>query len=328
MKPIYRVKANGHDITALIRNRLICLEVTDESGFQSDRVSIELDDRDNLFDLPEKGAKLDISMGLERDDKPEMVHMGIFVVDEVGCSGPPDKLTIEGKAANMTDSLKEKKTRPWDNITLSDIVATIAGEHDLIPVTGTDLGSIHFDHIDQADESDLHFLTRLGKEHDAVAKAVSKRLLLIKKGQAKTATGKSLPTISITRQDFVEPGWEMSAQDRGKYKSVTAYFQDIKTGEKQSISVGSGKPVSVIRAPFATRERAMQAAQSRMDKLERGTSTLRGSVSARTDLLAEGQINVTGIRSGINGLWSLTKVTFKIDDSGFTVSFESEVPKK
>ncbi|MCP3943933.1 MAG: phage late control D family protein, partial [Desulfobacteraceae bacterium] len=48
----------------------------------------------------------------------------------------------------------------------------------------------------------------------------------------------------------------------------------------------------------------------------------------RTDLLAEGQINVAGIRPGVNGLWGLTKVTSKIDDAGFVVSFESEVPKK
>ncbi|MCP3941408.1 MAG: hypothetical protein GY710_08000, partial [Desulfobacteraceae bacterium] len=278
-------------------------------------MTIELDDRDNLFVLPEKGAELDISMGIEYDGKPKLVHMGIFVVDEIECSGPPDKINIEGKAANMTASLKEKKSRPWDNVTLSDIVGTIAGEHDLTPVVGVDLAGIKFVHLDQADESDLHFLTRLGREHDAVAKPVSKRLLMVKKGQAKTATGKSFPIVTIIRQDFVEPGWEMIAQDRGKYKTVTAFYQNITAGEKQSVSVGSGKSVFVIRTPFATKERAMQAAQSRMDKLARGISTLRGSVSGRTDLLAEGQINVAGIRPGVNGLWGLTKVTSKIDDA-------------
>jgi hypothetical protein len=327
MTPIYTIKANGNDITRLIKSRLISLTVTDETGWQSDQATIELDDRDNPFELPAKGAILDISMGFKKDGKRYINHMGAFVVDEVGISGPPDKLTIEGKAANMTASLKEKKTRPWDNVTLSDIVATIAGEHDFTPVVGAELAGIHFDHLDQTEESDLHLLTRLGREHDAVAKPVSRRLLMVKKGQAKTASGKSLPTVNLTRSDFVEPGWEMNTPDRGRYKSVQAFYQDIQAGEKKSITIGSGKPVYVIRSPLATQVQADQAARSRLDRLNRGTATLNGHLHPRTDLFAESRINITGIRPGVNGSWSLTKVTTKITDNGYAVSFNAEVPK-
>ncbi|MCG8632707.1 MAG: hypothetical protein MI863_02705 [Desulfobacterales bacterium] len=327
MTPIYAIKANGSDITALIRQRLILLEVTDETGFQSDRATIELDDRGNPFKLPAKGAELDIKMGYEKDGKRHLVHMGAFVVDEINITGPPDRLVIEAKAANMTATLKEKKTRPWDNVTLSDIVATIAGEHNLAPVVGSDLAGIRFDHLDQTEESDMHFLTRLGREHDAVAKPISRRLLMVKKGRAKTATGKSLPTVNLTRSDFITPGWDMQSPDRGRYKSVTAFYQDTRAGEKKPVTIGSGKPNAMIRTPFSTQARAEQAARSRLDRLDRGTATLRGSVSARTDMFAEGKINVSGIRSGVNGSWIMTKVTTKIHDNGLTVSFNAEVPK-
>lgn len=327
MTPIYTIKANGKDITRLIKGRLISLTITDETGWQSDRATIELDDRGNPFDLPAKGAELDISMGVEYSGKLAVRHMGIYVVDEISIIGPPDKLIIEGKAANMTASLKEKKTRAWDNVTLSDIVATIAAEQDLIPATGKDLAGISFDHLDQTGESDLHFLTRLGRKHDAIAKPAAKRLLMIKRGDAKTARGKTLPTVSLTRSDFTEPGWEMQAPDRGRYNAVTAFYQDTRNGDKIAVTIGSEKPVYTIRAPFATQAQADQAARSRLDKLNRGTATLTGHVVPRADLIADGRIHITGIRTGINGLWSLTSVTTEITDSGYTVSFNAEVPK-
>lgn len=327
MKPVYSIIAGGEDIAERIGNRLISITVTDETGYQSDRIEIELDDRGNPFEMPAKGAELDVRMGFEKDGKQTLQHMGVFLVDEVSVTGPPDKMIISGRAANMTASLKVKKTREWDNVTLSDIVSTIAKSHDLTPVVGSGLATISFEHLDQTQESDLHFLTRLGREHDAVAKPVFKRLLMVKKGEAKSASGKSLPTVSITRADFVDPGWEMQAPDRGKYKAVTAYYQDIQAGEKIPVTVGSGDPVYIIRSPFSNQALAEQAASSRLDKLERGTSTLRGHVSPRGDLIAEGRIEVTGIRPGVNGLWSLTKVTTKIDENGFSISFDAEVPK-
>lgn len=327
MTPIYTIKANGKDITRLIKGRLISLTITDETGWQSDRATIELDDRGNPFELPSKGVELDISAGFEIEGHRAIRQMGTFIVDEVGLSGPPDKLAIEAKAANMTASFKEKKTRAWDNVTLSDIVATIAGEHDLIPVVGVQLAGIQFDHLDQTQESDLHFLTRLGREHDAVAKPAFKRLVMVKRGEAKSATGRSMPTVPLTRSDFTEPGWEMQAPDRGRYNAVTAFYQDARNGDKIAVTIGSEKPVYTIRAPFATQAQADQAARSRLDKLNRGTSTLTGHVVPRADLIAEGRINITGIRTGVNGLWSLTSVTTEITDSGYTVSFTAEVPK-
>jgi len=327
LKPVYTITANDSDITAKVKDRLTELTITDETGHQSDRVTIALDDRGNPFVLPEKGAQLNISIGIEKSGAAPLVDMGTFVVDEVTAAGPPDRIIIEAKAADMTARLKGKKSRAWDNVTLSDIVSTIARAHNLTPVVGSDLSAIRFPHLDQTNESDMHLLRRLGREHDAVVKPASGRLVMVKKGQVKTATGKSLPLVSLTRKDFVEPGWEMTARDRGKYKSVTAFYQDINGGEKKKVTVGDGPPASILPSPFADETRALRAAQARLEKLARRTASLTGTVSSRTDLIAEGKINITGIREGINGSWILTKVTYKITDSGFTVSFTSEVPK-
>ena len=326
MTAVYSIKANGKDITGQVQQRLTSLEISDETGFRSDRVRICLDDRDAVFALPKTGARLDIRMGFREQDKAVVVHQGVFFVDEISCTGPPACLVIEGKASDMGAGLKEKKSRAWENVALADIVATIARAHDLAPVVGDELGQIRFAHLDQTDESDLHFLTRLGLEHDAVAKPVSSKLVLVKKGQARTASGKQLPMVVLDKKDFVAGGWDMYTRDRGKYGSVRAFFQDIPGGEKQSVTVGSDGPVYVIRSPFADRERAVRAAEFRLASLTRGISTLRGTVSARNGLFAEGLIRVTGIRSGVNGVWHLTRVVTRIDGTCLTVSFEATAP--
>ncbi|MDF1583908.1 MAG: hypothetical protein P1P78_11420 [Methyloprofundus sp.] len=65
MTPAYKILANQNDITAAIRDRLISLNITDEAGMQSDSITIVLDDRDNIIELPNKGAQLDVFIGPE-----------------------------------------------------------------------------------------------------------------------------------------------------------------------------------------------------------------------------------------------------------------------
>lgn len=46
--------------------------------------------------------------------------------------------------------------------------------HELEPSINSPLSNTLICRIDQTDESDLHFLTRLGKEHDAIAKLTNR----------------------------------------------------------------------------------------------------------------------------------------------------------
>ena len=93
------------------------------------------------------------------------------------------------------------------------------------------LKGLLIDHIDQANESDLAFLTRLAGQCDAIATVKSGRLMFIKAGQGTTASGQPLPAITITRQDGDQH--RFSVADRDAYTGVTAYWQDNKAAEKR-----------------------------------------------------------------------------------------------
>src|SRR5699024_6330028 len=116
--------------------------------------------------LPPRGAELRLALGWRGQP---LVERGTYIVDEVEHSGAPDALTIRARSADMRQGLPGKRTQSWDDLTLGDIIATIAGRHDLAAKTGQTLQGIYLEHIDQTEESDLHFLTRLAERFDAIA---------------------------------------------------------------------------------------------------------------------------------------------------------------
>lgn len=177
MTPDFSLIVSGDDITGLIRRRLISLTVTDEAGIKSDALDVTLDDRDARIAVPSPGAVIAVSLGYK---EVGLTPMGRYAADEVTLSGPPARLRFRGASADMGGALKSMKTRNFDEITLGDLVETMAGEHNLKSVVSDALGKIAYDHIAQVDESDMHLLTRLARNHDATVKAGA--LLLAERG--------------------------------------------------------------------------------------------------------------------------------------------------
>ena len=335
MTPAYRVLADDNDITTAIRHRLLSLRVTDEAGYQSDAVEIQLDDRGNKIALLRKGVKLDIALGYEEIG---LAAMGLFAVDEIELNGPPDAFTIRAKAADMRGSLKQHKTRSWDQTTIGSLVAAIAAEHGLEPRVGETLASVAIEHIDQTEESDLNLLTRLSKQYDAVAKPAGGSLLFVLRGEAKSAGGRDL-RIAIHRNQT--SGHRVTLADRGQYGAVAAHWQDLEAGEKVRTRAGEGEPVYTLRHPYPNAAEAQAAAQAKLRALNRGTGTLSLTLNpgmpallaetnkpANPPLAAGTRLALSGFRPGVDGDWVLTRVTHEISSSGYSTQAEAETPNE
>ncbi len=322
MTPKFRILAEGHDITAFIGDRRLDLRVTDEAGFSSDSVELTIDNRDNKVALPRTGAELEIFIGYEESG---LSRMGLYTVDEISLSGPPDKLTLTGKAANMCASLKARKTRSWDQVTIGNLVGQIAPEHGYVAKVSPTLASVTLAHVDQTEESDLHLLTRLAKEHDAVAKPAGGNYLFVPKGEAKTATGKNMPAVSLVKTDMHR--WNVTIADRGKYQSVTAYWHDTASAKRQAVSVGSGDPVCTLPGTYPDADAARKAAQGKKDALERGVSKLELTTDGNPYLAAEAKLNISGVMQGVNGEWVITRAVHTLDANGYRCTISADTPK-
>lgn len=320
MRPAYRIIAEGSDITALVRDRLVSLEITDNAGVVSDRLTLSIDDRDERIELPRKGAKIEVSLGYIG---APLVRMGRYTVDEVDVSGPLRVLTIRANAVDMTGAIRSPRERSWDGVTLGNLVSTIAGEHDLIPAVVSTLASRTLGHVDQT-ESDMQLLQRVCAENGGTCKIADGRLVVGVRASGVTAGGSELPAAVIDASDC--SGWNATLSDRGEYKSVKASYQDLAAAARTEVTAGSGEPAMTLRNSYASEAEAKQAADSKLKSLSRGTGkvSINGLVGDPT-MSAERPATLVGFRRGIDGSdWVISSVTHSLSDSGYTCGVEIE----
>lgn len=311
MRPTFQIIADGRDITALLRDRLVSLRIVDKPGVDADEVTVTIDDRDGAVALPRRGAMLEVSLGYEGEG---LTRIGRYRVDEVCSSGPPQQVVFSGRAADMSGKLKQVRRDAWEGVPLADIVGAVAGRNGLQPVCEV---KATVPRVDQLNESDLHFITRLARQYDATATVKGGKLLVLPRGgQSKTASGKPLPVLLLARRDITS--WSYRASDREAAGGATVRHHDPATGKTSSVTVGdaAGAPARVVRHAQATPGQAAALAKSAADRAARAEVSLSLSLPGRADLLAERKLRTDGIKPGIDGLWTIDSVEHEFSEQG------------
>jgi len=131
--PKYYVQVlyNGVNISNDISNHLLNLSYTDQVHGQSDEIEISLEDGDAKWRnewYPKKKDLLTVSMGPDQDSA---FDCGVFWIDEIEASGPPDVLIIRGLATGAKGVLNTKKSSAHEGKSLKDIATTIAKNNGL-----------------------------------------------------------------------------------------------------------------------------------------------------------------------------------------------------
>ncbi len=233
MRPTFQITAAGKDITGDISSRLVSLDVTDTIDETSDSLNITLEDTTQSLALPKSGAKLEVSIGYNGLN----TRLGAFVCDEVTVEGPPDTIQITGSSTPFVDdrggggqaSFTSRKSRSWDDKTIGDIVATIAGECGLEPVVDKDLKDITVEHIDQVSESDANLLIRLARDYGGILKPADGKLVFASDDGGKTTSGKALE-LTLTPADVTSYRVKWGGKAQG-VKKVKARVRNYQTGE-------------------------------------------------------------------------------------------------
>ena len=179
----------------------------------------------------------------------------------------------------------------------------------------------------QTKKSDLHYITRLAHRYRAIAKPAGGKLLFVKRGAVKSATGIDLPAVRLIWSDFIEG----SATGKGRplSEAVDAHWHDRGRVERIREKAGSGDQAYTLRHTFAEKAQAENAARAKKDELDRGARTLSGSVSGNPAIVAEIDIEVIGIRPGVDGLWSVRSVSHRYSDAdGYVTEFEAETKQR
>lgn len=344
--PAYSLHIDGIDITGKIEEKLISLTLTDNRGFEADQLDIELDDSDGTLQLPRRGVSVAVSLGWQGS---ALIDKGTFTVDEIEHSGAPDKLVIRARSADFRATLNIQREASYHKKTISDIVKTVASRHKLTPVINKNMADVVISHIDQTNESDASFITRLAKDNGAIVTVKKGNLLFFKQGQNQTAGGKPIPPVAITRS--LGDGHQFSITDRAAYTGVVANWLNTRTAKSEPVKVkrkrkktaakpaakpeekqgeylvGSDENVLVLRHTYASKYNAERAAKANWERLQRGVATFSIQLArGRADLYPEAPVTVTGFKRQIDeAKWTLVTVTHSLNSSGFTTSLDLEV---
>ncbi len=325
--PLFKIEVDGQDISQILAPRLVKLSVTDGAGVQSDQVQFTLSDTGFFGKLqePRQGAEIKVWLGYLFERK----YMGLFIADSIEVSGPPDQMTITGSASvngettSGKTALTDQKKCSWPAGTaIGAMVAKIAGEHGLEHAVSKSLAEIALAHIDQIDESDMNLLSRIARDHDAIAKPGNGRIIMAKRGESLTASGQPMPRVPLSKGQVGR--WSYRNSLRQKAGSVVATYQDLGKGKPQECTAGEGAPVQRLKNRFPKKETAQKAADSELLRLTRAGRSFSVSMKGAPDAKAEAVLQAIGFRSYIDGDWLITRAVHTLDSGGYQTKIEAE----
>ncbi|WP_409516119.1 hypothetical protein [Brevundimonas sp.] len=175
-------------------------------------------------------------------------------------------------------------------------------------------------HIDQDNELDMHFLTRLSRLHGAVAAFKGGRLVFAPSTTGQSVSGQALPGIVLDRAKGDLIRWSLLEADRDEHGSVRARWRDARAGRTRFATAGSGDPVKTLRSIFPTEETAKAAAEAELAKPQRAQKGVDLTMPGRPETLGQTPFTVLGLRDEMFGDWiaETAEHTADFEGAGFT----------
>jgi len=306
---------------------LVSVRLSEQDGEEADQLEIVLEDSRGAIAIPPEGAVLHLWLGWERgsDVATGLVFKGTYKVDEAGWSGPPDRITLTARSADLAEDFRKRRNRVWKDTTIGDIVGTIAGEHALQPRCHPDLGAKAVPVAEQGNKSDMQFLRDLARRHDASATTKAGCLIFAPKGATTTPTGAQIPTLLLTRQRCSNADWRRAAREKAQ-DGAEAQWHDKADGKRKTHSTGGSNPKRLKKA-YGTEADAKAAADAEAQRLKRAAATLSASLSYGDPRLSPGvKVTALGFKAEIDGTaWLIASAEHTMDAGGLKTRIEMEV---
>lgn len=286
-KPIIRVLYNNRNITKDISKYLLSLVYTDKDEKESDELELNIEDVDGLWRnswYPQKGDQISASIGYDTDGL--LLNCGVFEIDEITLSGPPDTISIKSLGAGIKKSFRTKISKSFENQTLKQIAKFIADKNGL-KLSGT-IANVKFERVTQYRETDLSFLQKIASEYGYLFSVRGTNLIFtsvydIENGKAVVEIDRS----QIKSYNLKDKTSETYTQATTKYHNPgdkTVNSATVKTLENQDgvsykqISTGDTLEVrSKAETPAQAEAKSRAALHKKNSEQQTGSASLEGN---------------------------------------------------
>lgn len=264
-----RLTLDGVDLADRVNPRLVELTLTEKRGGEADELSVTLQNADGQLAMPDPGKVIALALGWQQgDDVPVgLVDKGRYTVDEVEASGPPDRIAIRARSADLSGTYRQRRTKAWKDTTLGAVLSDIATRHGVTAQVHPDLSGKLIATLDQNGKSDMAFVKDLGSRYDALATWKDRRLIFMAVGSTTTASGAPIPMLTLTRRDGW--AWSFTRAQRDENDGVEAQYHDPAAGRRKKHATGGTNPKRLKRV-YANEADAKQAAEAEAKKRARG----------------------------------------------------------
>ncbi|TWC05677.1 MULTISPECIES: contractile injection system protein, VgrG/Pvc8 family [unclassified Pseudomonas] len=300
---------------ALLNERLLSWTHVDAAGIESDQLTLVIS-LEGLEGLPSLGGKIGLRVGYLESG---LVDKGEFVITRRTPTLFPLRLTLVAMAAPFSAAdqtgFKQRRSVSHGPTTLGALFRELTARHGFSPRVAPELSLIKIEHIDQSNETDMGFLTRLAHRYDAIAKPVNQLYVLARRGQAKSLSGKVLPQIKLSVTTNNRPGDQafisavLDETARAKYQGCKSRWWDAAAGKVQVEESGIA-PFKILRQHFQSAEDARAAAEGEVRRLMREALKVAIECPGNPGLSAEGIVLLDPTWPDfMRGRWSIDKVT-------------------
>lgn len=326
MRPVIEVFANGKPVNGLFYSQLISATIRDQSGQESDTLTLVFDNRDYSVEVPAEGTVLDVLFGYDDGD---LTSMGKFEVDTITSSGGEGGiiLTITAHAVDMRKEMKEKSSESFEKTTLGKVLKDTFKAAGKTVEVAAELASIKIEFEARHDQSPYDFATRLADKYNAIFKPGGGVLLFVPRGSQSRISGGSMSAVNVDISECTS--WSIETKPRPQYSKVSVkhYNAEKAITEIEYHDIGGEGPVRTLKHKARNKAEAKEMAKAEAARLNRARGSGSFTVPGRTDVTAEVDVIATGFGPIENGKWRCDAVEHRFDQSGYTTTIEVESPE-
>lgn len=317
----YQILYDGAEVG--LSSRCESISYTDNDSGSADEITIDLADRNAAWAMgkgfvPEKEHDLDVSIffhNMTGTNTYQKYHCGNFTIDDITYSGGSSghKCSIKGISLPASQGFQTGKvSKTWEKVTVKQIAEEIKGKYGM-----TDLyfwaGEPIIEKIDQEEQSDSEFISKLCNDQGLFIKIYKKALVIFDKtiyeGRGITAT--------YSEYDFEEWAWNTTLV--GTYTGAKISYTQVDKNAKDekektkviSVTVGDETRLLILNEKADSKEEAERIAKAKVNAENEKAITLEFTALGDANIVASCNIEVKGMER-IDGKYYVTKVSHEL----------------
>jgi phage protein D len=312
--PIIRIVGpSGFNIIPKLGPAFLGATISDQEGYESDQLTIRVTARAPFLEPPAKGARYRVFAGWLAGS---VRMLGVYEYQSTLISGSPEdgeEMQITARSADFIDKAKGGDRRHYDEEngygTAGKIFDQLASEMGVAAVIPPELREIKIPYRLRWNQSAIDFATELADEIGAITKPQAGRLVVRKRGAGASASGRSLPAITVHHDPSY--AYEFNLEPRPGYQEVETPWFDAAKGITRLAKAAQGKAASLstFMHPFASEAEAEIGGKATAQQLARNTGSGFIEIAGNADVMAGSPIVPEGYGSAVSAIdWEASGV--------------------